>query len=318
MDRPSLILTLLILITAVSFCGLYLHQEDTRSDLTALTPYSITDRDASGSLDVGGESYPHILADAIFGVDIVDDGRSHCWTELSFSRSSFGPYNHLKFDFWTMKGTQAPEGSVWAFTAGNESRYVYDDPLTGTELTFYLVNDMVNKIVYKGKTVNEFNGELEYVSFDIEASFDKDIVFVNDVMMGKVPEPLELRISGMENETTMHGTLKIEPLSCIIRNGGYEAVMASATLNVPGSHLPDSMMVSIVKLSDGYRFTEQNVRMQYLDSEGNYIDQIIDYRLSNENGFTLVLNGTITSSVLDPGCNIIEHSVFKFDYGVVE
>ena len=318
MNKPLSILAILVLITLGSVCGLYIYHDDTRSDITALTPYNITDYNASGSLDIGGEFYPYVLAEAMFGVDLVDDGKSHCWTTISFSHSNFGPYNILEFDYWTMKDTQAPEGSVRTFMSGNESRYVYDDPLTGTELTFHLVDNIVDMIVYRGTTVNEFDEKFEYVSFEIEASFDnRSIVYVNNVIEGKLPEALNLCISGEENGKAMNGVLRIDPLSCTIWDGGYKTVIASVTLDIPGTSLPDSIVTAIVRLNDGYGFSKQSSHIQYLDQEGNYIEQNIIYRLSDENEFSLVLEGTVMSSVLDSECNIIEQTVFEFDYGVV-
>ena len=268
-------------------------------------------------MTIDDETYPYVIADVAFGVDLIKDGRSHCWITLSFSNSNFGPYNNLDFQFWTIEGSQTPEGSVWISTSGNESKYVYDDPLTGTELTFHLVNDMVDRILFTGTTMNEFDGCLKYVTFDIEAIFDGGTTYVNDVINGPLPEPKTLNIIGEENGRPMSGTIRIVPLSCIVRDGGYERIVASVILDIPGTSIPDSIRTSIVELSDSYGFIDQGLRIRYLDHEGNYVDQDVTYRLSGENGPDLVLEGTITSSILGSECEIIEQTTLKFSYGVV-
>lgn len=317
MKRSVSILAVLVLITAGTVCVLFVHHDDVRSDATALTPYSIVGESVSGSLEIGGETYPYVIADAAFGVDLVRGERSHCWVTLSFSRSNFGPFNNLEFDYWTMEGTQAPEGSVPASTAGPSSRYIYEDPLTGTELTFGLVNGMVERISFRGTTVNEFDGGLKYVTFEISASFDKEIVYVNEVVHGTLPEPITLNISGEENGLPMSGTLSIVPMSCIVWDGGREHVVASVTLDIPGTSIPDSVLVIITEVNEGYGFIGKTLRMQYLDAEGNYIDQDIAYRLSGGDEPALILEGTVTSSVLDSECGIVEETRCEFCYGVV-
>ena len=317
MNRCVSIFVVIVLITAGSVCVLFIHQDNVRSNVMAITPYSMLDESASGSMTIDDETYPYVIADVAFGVDLIKDGRSHCWITLSFSNSNFGPYNNLDFQFWTIEGSQTPEGSVWISTSGNESKYVYDDPLTGTELTFHLVNDMVDRILFTGTTMNEFDGCLKYVTFDIEAIFDGGTTYVNDVINGPLPEPKTLNIIGEENGRPMSGTIRIVPLSCIVWDGGYERIVASVILDIPGTSIPDLIRTSIVELSDSYGFIDQGLRIRYLDHEGNYVDQDVTYRLSGENGPDLVLEGTITSSILGSECEIIKQTTLKFSYGVV-
>ncbi len=317
MNRRLSIFVVLVLITVGSVCALFIHHDDVRSDVIARTPYSMIDQSASGILIIDEETYPYVVADAAFGVDLIQGDRSHCWITLSFSRSNFGPYNNLGFEYWTLSGTQAPEGSIWVSTGGNESKYVYDDPLTGTELTFHFVNNIVDRISFKGTTMNEFDGDLKYVTFDIETSFDKRIVFVNDVIKGSLPEPKTLNIVGEENGMPMSGTLSIVPLTCVVWNGGHEKIVASVTLDIPGTSIPDSILTAIVELSDSYGFIDRGLHIQYLDHDGNYVIQDVVYRLTGGDRPTLVLEGTVTSSALDSGCGIIEQTTLEFSYKVV-
>lgn len=317
MNKRISTFAVLALIAAGAVCGLFIHHDDVRSDASVLTPYSMIGGNTSCILKIGDETYPYAIVDTAFGVDLIRSDSSHCWVTLSFSRSYFGPYNNLRFEFWTLNGTQAPEGSTWVSTSGSESKYIYDDPLTGTKLTFHLVNNMVNKISFKGTTVNGYDGDLKYVTFDIESSFDKRIRYVNRVIEGPLPEARTLNISGEENGRPMSGTLDIVPLSCIIWNGGKERVVASATLNISGTSVPDSILTTIVELSGSYGFIGRESRVQYLDHEDKYIDQNVRYRVSGEDGSILILEGTIVSSTLDPTCGIIEQTTFEFRYGVV-
>lgn len=57
--------------------------------------------------------------------------------------------------------------------------------------------------------------------------------------------------------------------------------------------------------------------MQYLDCEGNYVDQNIVYKLSGEGDTALILEGTITSAAIDSDCRIMEQTAFKFRYEAI-
>ena len=308
---------ILALITVSSICILSMNQNDVRSNLVVLTPYSMIDESATGSLEIGDELYPHVIADSAFGFDLIQDGRSHCWITLSFSRSNFGPYNNLEFEFWSAEGLMVPEGSTMVSGSNDEAMYAYKDHLTGTEILFGLVKNTVKTISFKGTTMNEFDGTLKYVSFDIEASFNGRMNYVNRIFETPLPEPEILNIYGEENGKEMSGTLTIAPLSRIVWNGGHERTVASVTLSISDTSIPSRILSIIVDINDDYGFISNNLRMQYLDCEGNYVDQNIVYKLSGEGDTALILEGTITSAAIDSDCRIMEQTAFKFRYEAI-
>lgn len=317
MNKRISAFVILALITVGSVCVLSMNQDDVRSDLVPLTPYSMIDGSATGSLEIGDRTYPHVIAESAFGVELIQDGRSYCWITLSFSRSSFGPYNNLEFEFWSVEGLQVPEGSVIASESSDGKKYAYVDHLTGTEMLFGLVDDAVRSISFRGTTMNEFDGALEYVSFNIEASFNGGTAYVNHVIEAPLPEPMILDICGEENGEAMSGTLAIVPLSRIVWNGGHERTVASVTLSIPGTSIPGPILSIIAEINDGYGFIGKSLRMQYLDREGNYVDQNIAYRLSGEGGSALILEGTVTSTAIDSDCKVMGQTTFEFRYRAV-
>ena len=76
MNRCVSIFVVLVLITAGSVCVLFIHQDNVRSNVMAITPYSMLDESASGSMTIDDETYPYVIADVAFGVDLIKDGRS--------------------------------------------------------------------------------------------------------------------------------------------------------------------------------------------------------------------------------------------------
>ena len=315
MNKRNSVFIVLLILTLGSICGLLVYRDNVRSDLSISTPCIMFDYKPTGSYVMEGESSPIIMGQISFYLYPGDRDRTYCEISVNFS-SNYISDNVLRFNYWTMPGSQIPEGSVLISSHDNEADYSYKDQLTGMDVTFHFINGLVEGISFSGETISEYRNDFKHISFEIQSKFDNEIVLVNTLKSGTLMDPCSLNISGTENDKNMSGTLRMIPLSCVER-GFNDCTTMSVILDIEGTSLPNIITDYVVSAVNGYGFSAFGGYMSYIDSDGSYIKMNVTYELSDEDGLELTLKGSITTFVRDSEYEIVDKTILNFTYGSV-
>ena len=318
MQRKQLIcFAAVAVILVATFAGLSWYRDDIRSQLVPENGVLEGSLYGSVGFTVNGESFVgHTLRSEVTPICSTDDG-TYCELSMRVSSNTADlPYFTLMYSYIADGSDMVPEDARRGSGGGSQWEYLYTDPMTGHELTFYVDDGSLESVRAEGRTVVEYGGSLEYADFDMTVDYRERLSYVNSVMSADPTPTAVYSVSGNENGVAREGTVTVTSVSSIM-SGSSIREYVEVEVDVPGTKLPGFLTTFYSILGEGGSFYNQYGDFSVLLADGTFVESDSTIIVSTLDGWELTMEGIVTFSTLDESCNVVSQETVEFSYGVI-
>ena len=318
MQRKQMLCFVAVAVVLVAtFAGLSWYRDEIRSQVVPENGALEGSLYGSVGFTVNGESFVgHTLRSEVTPICSTDDG-TYCELSMRVSSNTADlPYFTLIYSYMADGNDMVPGDARRGSGGGSQWEYLYTDPMTGHELTFYVDDGSLESVRAEGRTVVEYGGSLEYADFDMTVDYWQNMRYVNSVMSADPTPTTVYNVSGNENGVEREGTVTVTSVSSIM-NGSSIREYAKVEVDVPGTGLPVFLTTFHSPLDVDGSFDNPNGNLSVLLADGTFVESDSTIRVSTFDGWEFVMEGTVTYSTLDEDCNIVSQETVEFSYGVV-
>ncbi len=316
MNRKIIVAAVLVVLLAVSVCGVYLLKEDVRSELVMEPVYVNGSNYGITVLEVGENTYRDVSIDHHLQTVYRTDDGFLCSLNIYADEAEMGYSFQLSYEYESMGDLLVPVGSEFGHSESIGDHYAYIDPVTGDRLLFQVFDGSLGLIHVEGRTVVESEEGLEYADFSTNMSASYSRNYTNGTIHMEPESPTTIEIVGTENGVELGGTVIVDPYYAEMNYKSFRQE-ASVSIGIEGSSLPGfitDFRTSFYNSEVSYSHSDHN---PFLMADGRYCVPSVESRLTTDDGTEFVLEGTVTFYELDGNCDIVSEEIIEFSYGVV-
>lgn len=310
-------LATVVIIIVATFAGLSWYRDEVRSQ--TFPEDGALDGSVYGNVGVfveGVSLTALTLKSKVTPIYSTDEG-TYCELTMNvYSNNTDSIQFYLRYSYMTDSKELVPVDAIRGSGGGSQWEYLYTDPLTGHELTFFVNDGNLESVRDKGRTVIEYDGSLEFAELDMSVGYHQNVRYVNSVMNMDPTPTTVYRISGYENGTPRQGTVTVTSVSSNLANYNItEYVRVEA--DIPGTLLPEFITNFYSRLSESGSFYNQNGNLSILLADGTYVESDFVFKVDTTQGWEFLMNGTVTYYTLDDQCDVVTEETLEFYYEVM-